>query len=62
MGVGGSQHRQCSPGFTGGSSWNSQVSWTGRKRIRCLGYRSRLTVGEVNYATRRLVEAQTRLR
>jgi hypothetical protein len=58
----GSQHRQCSPGFTGGSSnWNSQVSWTGRERIRCPWYRFRLPVAEMNYATRRLVELQTRL-
>ena len=52
----------CSPGFTGGSSsWNSQVSWTGRERIRCLGYRFRLAVEEVNYAARRMVEPQARL-
>jgi hypothetical protein len=51
-----------SPGFTGSSSWNSQVSWTGRERIRCLGYRFRLlAVEEVNYAARRMVEPQTRL-
>ena len=50
------------PGFTGGSSsWNSQVSWTGRERIRSLGYRFRLAVEEVNYAARRMVELQTRL-
>jgi hypothetical protein len=50
------------PGFTGGSSsWNSQVSWTGRERIRCLGYRFRLAIEEVNYAARRMIEPQTRL-
>jgi hypothetical protein len=34
------------------------VSWTGRERLRCLWYRLRLTVAEVNYATRRTVEVQ----
>ena len=37
------------------------VSWTGRERLRCLWYRLRLTVAEMNYATRRLVELQSRL-
>ena len=37
------------------------VSWTGRERLRCLWYRLRLTVQEMNYATRRLVELQSRL-
>ena len=37
------------------------VSWTGRERLRLLWYRLRLTVREMNYATRRLVELQTRL-
>jgi hypothetical protein len=37
------------------------VSWTGRERLRCLWYRLRLTVQEMNYATRRLVELQMRL-
>jgi hypothetical protein len=37
------------------------VSWTGRERFRCLWYRLRLTVQEMNYATRRLVELQMRL-
>lgn len=37
------------------------VSWTGRERLRFLWYRLRLTVHEMNYATRRLVELQTRL-
>jgi hypothetical protein len=32
------------------------VSWTGRERLRCLWYRLRLTVAEMNYATRRMVE------
>jgi len=27
------------------------VYWTGRERIRCLWYRFRLTVEEMNYAT-----------
>jgi hypothetical protein len=34
------------------------VSWTGRERLRCLWYRLRLTVAEMNYATRRTVELQ----
>ena len=34
------------------------VSWSGRERLRCLWYRLRLTVAEMNYATRRLVELQ----
>jgi len=34
------------------------VSWSGRERIRCLWYRLRLTVAEMNYATRRMVELQ----
>jgi hypothetical protein len=37
------------------------VSWTARERLRCLWYRLRLTVAEMNYATRRLVELQSRL-
>jgi hypothetical protein len=60
MGIGGSQHGQCPTGFTGDGSWNSQVSWTGRDRIRCLWYRFRPTISEMNYATRRMVELQTR--
>jgi hypothetical protein len=34
------------------------VSWTGRERLRCLWYRLRLTVAEMNYATHRMVELQ----
>lgn len=34
------------------------VSWTGRERLRCLWYRLRLTIAEMNYATRRMVEVQ----
>jgi hypothetical protein len=34
------------------------VSWTGRERLRCLWYRLRLTVQEMNHATRRIVELQ----
>ena len=37
------------------------VSWTCRERLRFLWYRLRLTISEMNYATRRLVELQTRL-
>jgi hypothetical protein len=34
------------------------VSWSSRERLRCLWYRLRLTVAEMNYATRRIVELQ----
>jgi hypothetical protein len=34
------------------------VSWSGPERLRCLWYRLRLTVAEMNYATRRTVELQ----
>ena len=34
------------------------VSWSGRDQLRCLWYRLRLTVAEMNYATRRMVELQ----
>jgi hypothetical protein len=34
------------------------VSWSGRERLRGLWYRLRLTVAEMNYATRRMVELQ----
>jgi hypothetical protein len=37
------------------------VTWTGRERLRCLWYRLRLTIQEMNYATRRLAELQSRL-
>ncbi len=37
------------------------VSWTGHERLRWLWYRLRLTVQEMNYATRRLLELQMRL-
>ena len=34
------------------------VTWSGRERLRCLWYRFRLTVAEMNYATRRVAELQ----
>jgi hypothetical protein len=34
------------------------LSWSGRERLRCLWYRFRLTIAEMNYATRRVVELQ----
>src|SRR5215470_1055734 len=37
------------------------VSWTGRERLRFLWYRLRLTISEMNYATRRMVDLQMRL-
>ena len=36
----------------------TSVCWSGRERLRCLWYRLRLTVAEMNYATRRTVELQ----
>jgi hypothetical protein len=37
------------------------VAWTTSERLRWLWYRLRLTVQEMNYATRRMVELQMRL-
>jgi hypothetical protein len=37
-----------------------QGGWTRRERLRLVWYRIRLTVQEMNYATRRLVELQMR--
>ena len=37
------------------------VSWTGRERLRFFWYRLRLTVSEMNYAARRMLEQQMRL-
>jgi len=34
------------------------VSWTRSERLRCLWYRLRLTVAEMNYSTRRAVAVQ----
>ena len=34
------------------------VSWSGRERLRFLWYRLWLTIAEMNYATRRVVELQ----
>ena len=34
------------------------VSWSGRERLRCLWYRLRLTLAEINYANRRMLEIQ----
>jgi hypothetical protein len=36
------------------------VSWSGRERLRFLWYRLRLTIAEMNYASRRLIELQQR--
>jgi hypothetical protein len=32
------------------------VSWSGRERLRCLWYRLRLELADLNYANRRLIE------
>ena len=37
------------------------LCWTGRERLRFLWYRLRLTISEMNYASRRMVELQMRL-
>jgi len=37
------------------------VSWTGRERLRFVWYRLRLTVSDMNYATRRMLEQRMRL-
>jgi hypothetical protein len=37
------------------------VSWTRGERFRFVWYRLRLTVAEMNYASRRMVELQMRL-
>jgi hypothetical protein len=37
------------------------VSLTGPERLRCLWWRLRLTIAEMNYATRRMAEQQMRL-
>lgn len=37
------------------------VAWTGPERLRCMWYRLRLTIAEMNYATRRMTEQQMRL-
>jgi hypothetical protein len=34
------------------------VSWSGHERLRYLWYRLRLTIAEMNYATRLMVELQ----
>ena len=44
-----------------GRQLEKSVSWTGRERLRCLWYRLRLTISEMNYASRRMVELQMRL-
>jgi hypothetical protein len=41
-----------------GRQLEKTVTWTGRERLRCLWYRLRLTMAEMNYATRRVVEVQ----
>jgi hypothetical protein len=41
-----------------GRRLEKSVSWSGRERLLCLWYRLRLTVAEMNYATRRMAELQ----
>jgi hypothetical protein len=49
-----------SPATARGRSLEKSVSWSGRERLRCLWYRLRLTVAEMNYASRRMGELQAR--
>lgn len=37
------------------------VSWSRGERFRCLWYRLRLTIAEMNYASRRVAELQAHL-
>jgi hypothetical protein len=60
--------RQPAPDAAPGPSEHLQLrrlektgGWTRHERLRIAWYRLRLTVQEMNYATRRLVELQTRL-
>jgi hypothetical protein len=39
-----------------GRQLEKSVSWSGRERLRCLWYRLRLTVAEMNYATQRIAD------
>ena len=59
------QPRTCSaPGSAGlvpRRQLEKTVAWTGLERLRCLWYRLRLTIAEMNYATRKLTEQQMRL-
>ena len=48
----------CSADLVHKRQLEKSVSWSGRERLRCLWYRLRLTVAEMNYATRRMVELQ----
>jgi hypothetical protein len=41
-----------------GGTLEKMVSWTSRERLRCLWYWLRLTMQEMNYAARRIVELQ----
>jgi hypothetical protein len=50
--------RSGSAGLLARRQLEKTVSWTGPERLRCLWYRLRLTVADMNYATRRVVEVQ----
>ena len=39
-----------------GRQLEKSVSWSGRERLRCLWYRLRLTVAEMNYAAQRIAD------
>jgi hypothetical protein len=48
----------CSPDLVHRRQLEKSVSWSSRERLRYLWYRLRLTVAEMNYATRRMTELQ----
>jgi hypothetical protein len=52
------QTRPSPPNLAHRRQLEKSVSWSSRERLRCLWYRFRLTVAEMNYATRRMVELQ----
>jgi hypothetical protein len=52
---------QAVDGYVQRRQLEKSVSLTGTERLRCLWYRLRLTVAEMNDATRRLAELQARL-
>lgn len=58
-------HQNSSPAVSAGRADRRQLekalSLTPAERMRCLWYRARLTVQEMNYATRRLAQLQARL-
>jgi len=56
-------HAMNQAGATGHSAHpiEAMVSWTSHERLRFLWYRLRLTISDMNFATRRMAELQMRL-